>query len=163
VKLEGRDAPAGTDDARELAQRCPGVVHVPEEVCEGEPVEARRRERECLSLRGEERDAIGQAGGRHAPPAGSEHLRALIDADNGAAVAADELNGHGTGTAGNVDDRVAGGRLEPRDEEGAPASVLTEGEEARVAVVTLGDRCEELAGRAIVLRECHCHEAIVAP
>ena len=65
--------------------------------------------------------------------------------------------------AGDVEDGVDRPGLDARGEERAPARVLAEAEEPRVAVVRPGQRREELAGGAVSLRGWGDHAAIVAP
>ena len=107
--------------------------------------------------------ALAEAGGRRPGAALGEHLRALVDADDPAAVAAGELDRDRGRPAGDVEDGVAGPGLDARDEERAPARVLAEAEQARVAVVGLRQRREELARGAVPLRGWGGHGAIVAP
>ena len=55
-----------------------------------------------------------------------EHLRALVEADNGAACSREKLASDCAGTRGDVEHRVPRTRLDARDEEPAPARVLAE-------------------------------------
>jgi hypothetical protein len=83
---------------------------------------------------------------RDAAAADLQHPGALVDADDGAALLPGELDRDRGGAGRDVEDDVAGPRLDPRDEEAPPARVLPEREQRRIAVVGRAERREELAG-----------------
>src|SRR4029079_7386105 len=64
--------------------------------------------------------------------------------------------------ARHVEDGRRRAGLDPVDEEGAPARVLAEREQSRVAVVGLAERREERLGRPVALADALGHGAIVA-
>ena len=127
------------------------------------PVEAGVLEGELLGAALPQLDALAEAGRLDAATALGEHLRALVDPDDRAAVAAGELDRDGRGPGGDVEHGVAGPGLDARDEKRAPARVLAEAEQARVAIVRLRERREELARGAVPLGGWGDHGAIVAP
>ena len=153
----------GPDDPDELAHRRGRVVHVAQEIGEGQPGEARVLEGQLLGAALAELDAALEAGGRDPAAAFGQHLGALVDADDAAPVPAGELDRDRARSAGDVEHRVAGAGVDAGDEERAPARVLPEAEEVGVAVVRPGERREELAGGAVALRGWGDHLAIVAP
>jgi hypothetical protein len=125
-ELEHRHRAAGPDDASELAQRRRGIVDVAKEIREGERIEFRVLERERLGVPFAQLDSSAEPGARDTLAAGGEHLRALVDADDGArGRRARELDRDGGGSGGDVGDaRRFGGNA--RDEEPPPARVLPE-------------------------------------
>src|SRR5207253_10724212 len=128
------DRPARAHDARELAQRRERVVDVAQEIRERESVELRVAERELLGARLHEAHAVR-------PPArGREHLRALVDADDGAAVLPDELAPDQPRPRRDVEHRLSGPDVDARDEEAAPARILAEGQQRAVTVVRRPER-----------------------
>ncbi len=144
AELEHRDRAARPHDAGELAQGRFGVVDVAEQVGERQPIEGRVVERKLLRGSLDELDPIAEAGGLDAAAAGLEHLAALVEADNVAAGAPDELDCDRRGPGGDVENGVLRPDVQPRDEEAAPARVLAEGEEPGVAVVGRSKRREQL-------------------
>ena len=84
-ELEHRHRPAGPDDAGELAQRRRHVVDVAKEIREGERVELPVGERQVLGPRLAQLDLPAQPVVRDPLASRCEHLRALVDADHGAA------------------------------------------------------------------------------
>ena len=106
-------------------------------VLEGQLFRARLDELDAFGLRCE-----------HEPAASlGEHLRALVDPDDGAALLPHELERDCSGAGGQVDHHVRGPHsADARDEELPPARVLAEGEQARVAVVARTERREQLPG-----------------
>ena len=129
--------PPGFDDAGELPHGRRRVVDVAEQVGEGQPGESGVVEGKVLGAALAELDALGEAGGRDPRASCVEHLRALVDADDLAAVPAGELDRDGRRPRGDVEHGVARPGLDPRDEKRAPARVLPEAEQARVAIVGL--------------------------
>src|SRR2546423_13441221 len=73
-----------------------------------------------------------------------EHLGALVDADDGAAFLPEELSCDRARTRCDVEDLVFWSCLDPRDEEPAPARVLSEREQPGVPLVGRAERGEEL-------------------
>src|SRR5213076_1376155 len=128
-KLEAGDRSAGPDDAGELGERRALVVDVAEQVGERERVEGLVREGQALGARLDELD-IRQPLARD-----REHLRALVEADHSAALLPDQFGGDQAGSGGNVEGAVARPSLDARNQEPAPAGVLAERKQARVAVV----------------------------
>src|SRR5437868_3240521 len=76
-------------------------------------------------------------------PPRCELADALVESHDGAAFAADELAGNGSGSRRDVENGVTGTGGDARDEEPAPARVLSERQERRVAVVGRAERSEE--------------------
>src|SRR5204863_4856806 len=138
-ELEARDRAAGTDDAGELGERRARIVDVAEQVGERERVEGLVREGQARGARLDELDV------RQPLVRDREHFRALVEADDGAALLPDQLGGDEAGPRGDVEDAVAGPSLDARDEEPAPTGILAERKQARVAVVRGPERSEELA------------------
>jgi hypothetical protein len=163
VELEHGERAAGPHDSGELLQGRGQVVDVAKKVRERERVEGRVLEGQRLRLRLPELDPIRKPGALHATASRCEHLRALVDPHHPAAGPADELECDGRGTRGHVEHRVGGLGRDARDEERPPAWILSEAEEAGVAVVALGQGGKEVARRAVSLREGDGHEDIVAP
>ena len=161
-ELEGGDSPARADDPDELTERRRRVVHVAQEVGEGERVEGRVLEGERLGAPFAELDPPAEPGELDAAPADGEHVGALVEPDDGAAVASRELDGDGGGAGGDVEDGVAGPGFDPRDEKAPPARVLPEAEQGCVAVVRGSERREQLEGAAVPLADRLGHRAIVA-
>jgi hypothetical protein len=161
-EVEHRDPAAWPDDAGKLPHRRGGIVDVAHEVREGKRVEGRILEWKLLGSALAQLDPPAQPRGSHALPARGEHLRTLVDSDNAAPVAADELEGHGRGPAGHVEDSVRRSRLDAFDEEGSPARILAEGQEPREAIVGFAKRGEERLSGSVTLAEALGHGAIVA-
>ena len=155
AELEHRHGSAWSDDAGELAHRGGDVVDIPEEVCERDGVELRVGERQLLGARLAQLDAVAQARTLASFASCGEHLLALVDADDRpAAVGAGKLDRAGGGSTRDVE-HAPRLRRDPGHEERAPAWVLAEGEEARVAVVRRAERREELACVARACRGLH--------
>lgn len=108
-------------------------------------------------------DSLGEARGADAVSSGREHLGALIESDDSTAMGSGELDRDGGGAGGDVEDRVLRLDAHARDEEGAPARVLPEREQARRPIVGRPERREELSRPPRPLPESLCHVAIVAP
>ena len=143
-ELEHRDRSARTHDAGELAHGRCGIVDVAEQVGERQAVEGRVVERKLLGGSLDELDAVGEAGGSDTAAAGLEHVAALVEADDAAAGAPDELDRDRGRAGGDVENRGLVTHVHPRDEEAAPARVLPEREEPGVAIVGRGKRREQL-------------------
>jgi hypothetical protein len=163
VELEHGDAAAWANDAGKLAERRGRVFDVAEEVGEREPVEARVPEGKRLSARLAELDPGGEAGRPDARRSRGEHLGALVDADDPASVATDELDRNRRSARGDVEDRVAPPGVDPGDEKGAPARVLAEAQKPCVAIVGRAEGREEVPRGPVPRRERGVHGAIVAP
>ena len=163
AKLEHGQAPARTGDAGELLERRRGIVDVTEQVREREPVEARVLEGERFRAPLAEVDPGGEAGRLDPRRSGGEHLGALVDPDGAASVSADELDRDRGRPGRDVEDRFAAPCLDPRDEEGTPAWILAEAQEARVAIVGRAEGREELPSGPFPPCERGVHGAIVAP
>src|SRR5262245_49851374 len=140
-ELEHRDGAARPDHARKPVQRRARILDVAQEVRERQRRELAVGERERLGA------PLDQLHGQSARPLrrDGEHLGALVERDDRAAVAADELACDEPGAGGDVEHRVVGADVEPRDEEAPPARVLAEGEERAVAVVGGTERREQCA------------------
>ena len=108
-EVEHRDSAAGSDDPGELLHRRSGVVDVAEEIRESQRVEGRILEGQVLRPPFLEPDSLAETRSVDARPARGQHLGALVDPDDAAAVLADELDRHRRGAARNVED----GRLRP--------------------------------------------------
>src|SRR2546423_2422971 len=141
AELEPRDGAARPDDARQLAERLWGVGHVAEEVREREPVQFAVAERQGLRARLDEVELPVRA-----PPGLGEHARALVDSDDGAAVARGQGTRDEPGSRRDVKHAALGAGIDARDEEAEPYRVLAEGEERRAALVAGAERREELLG-----------------
>ena len=96
-------------------------------------------ERQALGARLDELDRQPAIGAR----ASASISRALIDADDRAALLADKLARDGAGAGRDVEHAVAGPGVDARDEESPPARILTVGEERRVTVVGRSERREQ--------------------
>src|SRR5262249_43085531 len=77
-----------------------------------------------------------------------EHLGALVEADHRGAFLPDQLCCDQPRSGCDIEDAVAGSGFDTRDEEAAPAGVLPQREQARVAVVGRPERSEKLARAA---------------
>ena len=75
-----------------------------------------------------------------------EHAGALVDADDAAALLANELERDGAGPGRDVEDAAGRPGLDPGDEEATPARVLSEREERSVALVGRAERREDPFG-----------------
>ncbi len=145
AELEPGDRPARPYDAGELVQRRARVVDVAEQVREREGVEGLVAERQPLRLALDQSDPRTEAGPRDALVRDGEHLGALVEADDGAARPAHELDRHRRRSGRDVEHRFAGGDVRSSDEKAAPARILAEREEAGIPVVGRWERCEEAA------------------
>src|SRR5205085_9864386 len=146
AELERGDRAARPDDAGELAQRAAGVVDVAEEVGEREAGEGRVLEGQALGGALDELDAVVEARCGDAPPRLGQHLRALVEPDDGAAGSPDELDRGGRGSRRDVEDGVSWAGADARDEEPAPARILPEREQGAPAVVGRAERREQPPG-----------------
>jgi len=94
AELDAGDAAAGPDHPGELAKRGRRIVDVTEEIGEGEVVERAVVEREGLGLADEQLDAGGERRiGVELVPSPLEHRGALVERNDAAPVAADQLRG----------------------------------------------------------------------
>ena len=126
--------PAGAQHARELAHRCRRVVHVAQQVGEGDHVEAGVRERERLGLALDQLHARAiQAG--EARAGGREHRGALVDPDDRALAAREHLGRDHSGARGHVQHAIAVSRCRSGHERAPPAWVLPEAERGRQRVI----------------------------
>jgi hypothetical protein len=161
-EVEHGDSAAGSHHPGELPHRCRRVVDIAKEVRERQRVEGRVLERQVLGPSFLELDSFAEARSVDTRPARGQHLGALVESDDPAAVAVYELDGYRRGAAGNIEHGGARADLDPVDEEGAPARVLPEGEQPRVVVVGLAERREERLGCLVALADALGHGAIVA-
>jgi len=161
-EVEHRDSAPGSHHPGELLHRRGGVVDVAKEIRECQCVEGRVLEGQVLRPPFLELDSLAESRGVDSRAARGQHLAALVDSDDAAAVAADELDRNRSGPARHVEDGRRRAGLDPVDEEGAPARVLAEREQSRVAVVGLAERREERLGRPVALADALGHGAIVA-
>ena len=76
-----------------------------------------------------------------------QHLRALVEADDRAALAREQLARDRAGPGRDVEHGVAGAAVDARDEETPPARILAEREQRRVAVVRRPERGEQRSAR----------------
>ena len=139
AELERCDGAAGTNNARELAERRSGIVDVAQEVRDGEVVERVVREREPFSRRLDELDARTEPLART-----SEHVRTLIDPCD-LESPLQELRCDET-CAGRDVDHVPAVPWQSLDEKPPPAGVLPEREGGADAVVRGAERREQLLG-----------------
>ena len=144
-ELQHRDDAAGPNGSRQLPQRRGGIVDVAQEIGERDrielPVGARQRLRAPLA----ELDSAAELCTLDAFAADGQHLDALVDADDRPRRRRQgELDRDGARAGGHVQHalRIRG---HARDEEPAPARVLSERERTRVAVVRRAERCKEPA------------------
>lgn len=143
AELERGHRPSGADDARELAQGRSGIVDVAEQVRDGECVELAVLEWKRLRTTLDEPDLL-RPRGEGDPAAGyGEHLRALVDPDDRAAPATDELDRDSAGPGGDVQHDVIGPDVHTIDQESPPARILTERKQPCVAVVGRPERREQ--------------------
>ncbi len=105
-------------------------------------------ERQLLGAPFDEADVLRRGSERDPATRLLQHLRALVDPDDRAALLPDELERDGARSGGDVEHDVPGARLDPFDEEAAPARVLPEREQPCVPVVGRAERREELASRS---------------
>ena len=161
-EVEHRDSAPGSHHPGELLHRRGGVVDVAKEIRECQCVEGRVLEGQVLRPPFLELDSLAESRGVDSRTARGQHLAALVDSDDAAAVAADELDRNRSGPARHVEDGRRRAGLDPVDEEGAPARVLAERKQSRVAVVGLAERREERLGRPVALADALGHGAIVA-
>jgi hypothetical protein len=138
-ELETRDRAAGPNDARELPQRCARIVDVAKQVRERERIERGIVERQALGARLDQLHGDWQVFARN-----REHLRALIDADDDAALLPEQLSSNRPRAGGDVQHLLARPGLDPGDEEPAPTRILAEREYACIALVGGAERSEEL-------------------
>ena len=138
AELERGDDAARTHHARELGQRRPRVGDVAKQIGQREVVEGLRSERERLRRRIDQLDRVAEAtvGDR-------QHLGALIDAGH-LESPPQELRRDQPRPGRHIED-VAAAR-QARDEEAAPARVLSQRERGADAVVRRPERGEQLAG-----------------
>jgi hypothetical protein len=161
-EVEHRDSAFRADDAGELPHRRRRVVDVAEKVREGQGVERRILERQGFRPAFPQLDPSAQPFSFDAGPTCSEHFGALVHSDNLAAVSAHELDRHGRGPAGHVEDGPFRPHRDSLDQKGSPARVLAERQEARIAIVGLAERGEERLCGPVALAEALGHGAIVA-
>src|SRR5439155_14905892 len=121
TELDRCDVAARPHDPRELAHRRRGIVDVAQQVGEREVVEGRVREGQFLRAAEDDliEDAVALASAR-------EHVGALIETDDVAAIPADELRRDHAGAGGYVEDAIVGTRIDRVDGRMTPARVLTE-------------------------------------
>jgi hypothetical protein len=112
-------------------------------------------ERQLLGLTLAELDPRRElrAAERTARPA--QHVRALIHAHDGAAVALDQGPRHEAGAGGDVQDPVTGAGADPRDHLTPPARVLPEAEAGGEHVVAPIESGEERQRAALAFRGSH--------
>jgi hypothetical protein len=161
-EVEHRDPASRADDAGELLHRRLGVVDVAEKVREGQSVERRILERQGLGPAFPQLDPVVQTRSLDARPTCGQHLGALVDSDDLAAVSARELDRHGRSPASHVEDGRDRWHRDSLDQKGSPARVLAERQEARVAIVGFAERREERSCGPVTLAEALGHGAIVA-
>ena len=130
-ELERRDRPAGPYDAGQFVERRAGVVHVAEQVRERERIERPVAERQPLRVR--EHAATGVR---------AEHLLAGVQRRD-AVPAGRERARDQPRAARDVEDRRAGGRAHPVDEEPTPARVLSERQHRAHPLVLRRDASEQ--------------------
>ena len=111
-ELEHRDRAAGPDDARQLAQGRGGVVDVAQEVGERQRVEGAVVEREAVGAALDEPHLLRRRRELHAPARDLEHLRALVEPDDGAALLPHELERDGRSACRDVEDGARGRRVD---------------------------------------------------
>ncbi len=162
-ELERGQTAAWPHDARQLAERRCRIVDVAKQVGEGQPVEARVGEVERLGPPLDELDPVGEARARDSPPAALEHLDALVDADDGAAVAPGELDCDRCGSRRDVEHACRPGARRPvttrnRRQRGSWPKL----KRCRVPVVGAPERCEQLPGPTVALGLAHGHVSILA-
>ena len=139
--------PPGRTTRASSHERRAGVVDVAQEVRDRQRVEGCRR-RTAAPRRVPRRAGCPSCGPRARFARGlGQHLGALVDPDDRAAVRPDELDRHGSRAGGDVEHRCRRPGLDPRDQEAPPARVLAEREQPRVAVVGRAERREELPSR----------------
>src|SRR5262249_14771506 len=85
-ELEARDRAAGPDDPRELADDRGGIVDVAKQVRDGERVEGSVGKRQLFGTSLDQLHRGGQPAARF-----GEHLGALVETDNGAALLREQL------------------------------------------------------------------------
>ncbi len=136
-ELERCDAAAGPDDARELCEGGPGIVHIAEQVGERQVVELALVEGQRLGLAANEPDPPSQPWiGIELRLSAREHLRALVEANDRAPIAPHESGGHHSRACRDVQHPVIRERPDPAHHRAAPARVLAEAEQGPREVVS---------------------------
>jgi hypothetical protein len=157
----GHGAP-WANDTRELAERCGRIIDVAQEVRDREAVEAAVRERHRFGTSLDEVDPAGESCSFDSTSTLGKHLRALVDPDDVAAVASSEPDRDRSRAGRDVDDGLAGGGRDTRDEKAPPKGVLPEAEERRIPIVRRRERGEQPCGQAVPLGARWHHVSIVA-
>src|SRR5258706_5534428 len=137
-ELDHRDPAAGLHHARELAHGRGGVLDVPQEIRERQMVERLVRERDAL---GPSFDELLEDAGPL--PRDREHVGALVEPDDAAAVAPHKRLGDHARAGRDVEHAIAGTRSDRVDERAAPARILAEREDRTDAVVRPADAGED--------------------
>ena len=153
AELEAGDNAAGLHDPCELAQRRPRLIHVAQQVGEGEVVELILSKGQPLSFALDEARPGGQARIRcRLRPCPFQHRPTLVKADRAAAPALDQSRGHQSGAAGDVEDAILGLRPDRPDCGPAPAPVLEEAERGGDLVVAARQLGEHLKRMILACR-----------
>ena len=152
AELEHPDPAAGLDHAGELAHGARPIIDVAQQVGEREGVELAVGERQPLGLAGDERDPLSQPGHGGQPRARrGQHGLTLVQADDLASALAHELGGDHAGPCRDIEDALAGRRMQAGDQRPAPAGVLSEAEHRAHAVIA-GRKAGEEAQRVALAR-----------
>ncbi len=137
--------PPGLTTRASSRERRRRVLDVAEQVGEGQMVELAVAERQRLRLTPHQLDARRKSRiALEPPPCPGEHVGALVESDDAAAVGANERLGHEARAGRDVEDAIALGGADGRHHRPPPARVLAEAEERPEGVVARGQPREEL-------------------
>lgn len=144
-ELEDDEAAAGSEDAAELAECASGLGDIADAEGDGDDIEGGIVEGEChgiaLNVGGD--GIVGVSGGSEAFCAGDvEHFGGEVESDDAGWACIGEGAGEVAGAAGDIEDVIGG--FDGGDADGgfSPCLVASEGVEAVVEVVCMGDGAE---------------------
>ena len=136
AELDHPDPPARLDDASELTHRRRTVVDVAQQIGEREGVELTVGERQPLGLAADERDSRGERRGLgQSCPRDGEHRLALVEPHDLAVAATGKRERDQPGAGRDVEQALAGTRLNGGNQRAAPARVLAEAQDRTHQVI----------------------------
>ena len=147
------DGAAGTHDTHELTQGRGRIRDVPKQVRERQGIERLVGKRKLV------RGPFDESNAGRAAAGFGEHLRTLVDTDDGAVLLPDQLARDRARSRRDVEHDVVRCDVHARDEKPPPPRILTEREQRRVAIVCRPERCKERARGGDLV---HARESMLA-
>ena len=159
-KLQAGDGPSRSYHSCQFGQRRFGITDVAQQVRERQRVETGVGERESFASSEDEGCSLFGAISDDVRATAAKHVGADVEANDVRGATPDELTRDRRGTAGHVEHDPGPRRHDRVNHRRSPAAILSEGEETRQTVVSLGQVSKETTSKGIRLGTRFSHISV---